>query len=63
MSVENGATAHAAARALGWFSLALGATEILFPNVVKRSTGAPGPEGLYSLYGWREVLTGALILA
>jgi hypothetical protein len=63
MSVENAGTAHAAARALGWFSLALGATEILFPNVVKRSTGAPGPEGLYSLYGWREVVTGALILA
>jgi hypothetical protein len=50
------------ARALGWFSLALGATEILFPNAVKRSTGAPGPEGLYAAYGWREVLTGALIL-
>jgi hypothetical protein len=57
---------HAAqtmARALGVFSIALGATEILFPNAVKRSTGAPGPEGLYSAYGWREVVTGALILA
>jgi hypothetical protein len=54
--------AQAMARALGLFSIALGAIEILSPNAVKRGTGAPGPEGLYSAYGWREVATGALIL-
>ena len=60
---EIGAPADVMARALGWFSIALGATEILFPNVIKSSTGAPGPDGLYSAYGWREVITGALILS
>lgn len=51
------------ARGLGWFSIALGAAELLAPGSVKRNTGAPGPASLVQAYGLREIATGAALLA
>ncbi len=50
------------ARGLGWFSIALGAAELLAPGSIKRGTGAPGPASLVQAYGLREVATGAALL-
>lgn len=55
--------ADAAARGLGWFSLALGAAELLAPRQVGRATGLEGHEGLLRACGLREVMTGVGILA
>ena len=51
------------ARGLGWFSLALGAAELLSPGAIKRQTGLPGPRGVLQAYGAREIATGVAILA
>lgn len=54
-------SAHQAALGLGWFSLALGAAEILAPRTIKRHTGA-GPSLLLRAFGLREIGAGIAIL-
>lgn len=56
-------TARKYARALGWFSLALGAAELIAPGAIKRRVGMVGPEPLLQAYGLREIGTGLAILA
>jgi hypothetical protein len=51
------------AKGLGYFSLALGATELLAPRSVCKAAGLDGQETLVRLYGAREVATGIAILA
>lgn len=51
------------AKALGYFSLALGATELLTARSVCKAAGLDGQETLIRLYGAREVATGIAILA
>jgi hypothetical protein len=51
------------ARGLGWFSLALGVTELVAPRLLARWLGMPGSETLLQTYGVREIGTGIGILA
>ncbi|HZT88243.1 MAG TPA: cyclase dehydrase [Stellaceae bacterium] len=51
------------ARGLGWFSLALGAAELLAPRLICRAAGLDGNEALVRGYGGREIATGIAILA
>ena len=51
------------AKGLGYFSLALGATELLAARSVCRAAGIEGQENLVRFYGAREVATGIAILA
>ena len=46
------------ARSIGWFSLALGAVELLAPRVLTRFLGIEGREGLLRAYGVREIGSG-----
>ncbi len=43
------------ARALGWFSIGLGLTELVAPGKLARSLGLEGKEGLIRAYGAREL--------
>jgi hypothetical protein len=48
---------------LGWFSIALGASELLAPGTLRRSIGMPRSAGaLIPLYGLREIATGLGLL-
>jgi hypothetical protein len=47
---------------LGWFSIALGAAELLAPRAVARVAGAKGNSGLVRAYGLREIACGIGIL-
>ncbi|WP_437223928.1 hypothetical protein SH661x_003414 [Planctomicrobium sp. SH661] len=49
------------ARKLGWFSLALGAAELLAPRMISRATGVRN-ESLIAAYGLREIVCGIGIL-
>ncbi|WP_349509735.1 hypothetical protein [Bradyrhizobium sp. ORS 285] len=51
------------ARNLGWFSLGLGALEMLAPQRVTRALGMEGQEGLVRAYGAREIASGVLSLS
>jgi hypothetical protein len=51
------------ARNLGWFSLGLGALEILAPQRITRALGMEGQETLVRAYGFREVAAGILSLS
>jgi hypothetical protein len=51
------------ARNLGWFSLGLGALELLAPERVTRALGMQGQEGLVRAYGAREIASGVLTLS
>ena len=55
--------ARSLAKALGWFSIALGVTELIAPGTIKRNVGTPGPKGVVQGYGLREIVTGIGILA
>ena len=55
--------AQAVARGLGWFSIALGLTELFAPGTIKRNIGTPGPGVLLQAYGLREIAAGVAILA
>ena len=51
---------------LGWFSIGLGATEILAPGLIARISGAPDSERSRSVirtYGAREIAQGIAILS
>jgi hypothetical protein len=50
------------AQGLGWFSLALGALELLATRKLTRCLGMRGNESLVQLYGVREIATGLGIL-
>jgi len=52
----------AVAEGLGWFSLALGLTELLFAKGLARTLGMKGQEGLIRAYGLREIATGVGIM-
>lgn len=54
--------AAALAPTLGWFSLALGLTELLAPRMLCRRLGMRGSERLLQVYGLREMAAGAGIL-
>src|SRR5690348_125459 len=51
------------ARALGWFSLGLGLSELLAPRLVAGPLGMRGNEGLLRAYGAREIGAGVLSLS
>lgn len=50
-------------RALGWFSLGLGLTELFAPKVLTRWLGVEGKEGLVRAYGAREIASGVMCLS
>jgi hypothetical protein len=50
--------AEQVARGLGWFSLGLGAAELVAPGPMARWLGLQGKEGLIRFYGAREVAAG-----
>ncbi|KXV03146.1 hypothetical protein CR51_18245 [Caballeronia megalochromosomata] len=50
------------ARGLGWYSVALGAAELLAPSAVARAAGFNGSRALVRLYGLREIACGIGIL-
>ena len=51
------------ARGLGWFSIALGAAELLAPGSVRRSAAVPVSDAIVQTYGAREIATGVALLA
>jgi hypothetical protein len=55
-------SAQKAARGLGWFSIALGVTELLAPVAVSRACGINVHPGVIRCYGLREIITGIGIL-
>ena len=50
------------ARALGWFSIALGLAELAMPRQLARSAGMPNMPKLTRAYGLREIGTGIGLL-
>lgn len=50
------------ARALGYFSIALGMAQIAMPRALSRAVGLDGRETLLRLYGARGIATGLAIL-
>lgn len=56
------AKTRAVARRLGWFSVVLGAVELLMPQAVGRATGLKGRSGLLRLHGLRELGIGVGLL-
>lgn len=55
-------TAGALAQQLGWFSIALGAAELLATRHLTRALGMRGQERLVRAYGVREIVKGVGIL-
>ena len=53
---------EALACGLGFFSIALGVTEIAFPQMVARVSGARVSPNVIRLYGVREIVTGVGLL-
>lgn len=51
------------ARGLGWFSLALGAAELMAPKTLNRALGAHDGTTVTRMYGLREIAAGIGILA
>jgi hypothetical protein len=51
------------ARALGWFSIGLGLTELLAPRMLARTLGMEGSETLLRAYGMREIGAGVMSLS
>jgi hypothetical protein len=51
------------ARALGWFSIGLGLTELLAPRALTRWLGMEGSEALVRAYGMREIGAGIMTLS
>lgn len=50
-------------RSLGWFSIALGALELLAPHKLGRALGMRHETGMIQAYGAREIATGIGLLA
>jgi hypothetical protein len=51
------------ARALGWFSIALGVMELVAPHRLTRNLGLVGKEPLVRAYGAREIASGLVTLS
>ena len=51
------------AKGIGWFSIALGATQLLAPQLLTRTLGMRGSEGLMRVFGLREIASGVLTLS
>jgi len=51
------------ARGLGWFSIGLGAAELLAPGMIARVAGSRNHKSLMRMYGLRELAAGVGILA
>ncbi len=51
------------ARALGWFSMALGMAELVAPRSLTRLLGMEGQEGLVRAFGLREIVAGMTSLS
>ena len=51
------------ARGLGWFSIGLGAAELLAPRFIANISGVRGRTGLIRLFGIREILAGVTIFS
>ncbi|HTG44681.1 MAG TPA: SRPBCC family protein [Verrucomicrobiae bacterium] len=51
------------ARALGWFSIGLGAAEVLCPRLLARLIGVKPHKGLFRFLGVREITSGVGILS
>ena len=51
------------ARGLGWFSITLGAIELLAPRVLSKALGLEGHDHVFQAYGAREIATGVGILS
>lgn len=51
------------ARALGWFSIGLGLTELAAPKAITRALGMEGKEAVVRAYGAREIASGILSLS
>jgi hypothetical protein len=51
------------AKGLGWFSIGLGVTQLLAPQVLTRTLGLRGREGLMRVFGAREIASGMLTLS
>jgi hypothetical protein len=56
-------TTDRVARGLGWFSIALGAAEILAPGKLGKALGLEGKERLLQAYGGREIGAGMWALS
>jgi len=56
-------SANGLARALGWFSIGLGVSELIAPQSFCRALGMRGKEKLVRAYGLREVASGLGILS
>lgn len=61
-ALRAGRNPRSLARGLGWFSLALGAAELVAPRSVARAAGIEGSRALVRLYGLREIACGVGIL-
>jgi hypothetical protein len=55
--------AHELAYGLGWFSIGLGAVEVLAPGALARTLGMPGSEPILRAFGLREIASGVAILS
>ena len=55
--------AQAVAVGLGWFSIGLGAVELLFAGTLARALGMKGREAMIRAYGAREIANGLGLLA
>lgn len=55
--------ARQAAKAMGWFSLGLGATQVLAPRWLGRQTGVGEHPRLMRAFGVREIASGVGVLA
>ncbi len=64
-SSRSGSSGPAAdlAYGLGWFSIGLGAMEVMAPGALARALGMRGRESLLQAYGLREIANGVAILA
>ncbi len=60
---SNNHTAHRLAQGLGWFSIALGVTEMFAPRALGRFLGMEEHAELLRAYGAREIVAGVGILA
>ncbi|MDB6455125.1 SRPBCC family protein [Falsirhodobacter sp. 20TX0035] len=58
----DGDRAHSISTALGWFSIGLGAAELLAPHRFTRALALEGKESLIQAYGVRELICGLGIL-
>ncbi|HWG85586.1 MAG TPA: hypothetical protein VNT60_08915 [Deinococcales bacterium] len=55
--------AEKVAKGLGWFSIALGAAEVIAPGAIANYLGLEKRGGLVRAYGVRELAAGAALLA